>query len=56
MPEGDLASLSKILDLAMLVLTGGKTRTAGEHRELLAGAGFRLNQVIPAAQNDSIGR
>jgi hypothetical protein len=37
----------------MLVLTGGKVRTVEEHRELLAGAGFRVNNVIstPAEYN-----
>ena len=33
-------------DLAMLVLTGGKERTASEYRALLAAAGLTLRQVI----------
>jgi len=31
----------------MLLMTGGRERTAQEFRELLAKAGFRLTQVIP---------
>jgi hypothetical protein len=43
----------KFVDIAMLVLTGGKVRTVEEHRGLLAGAGFRVNAVIstPAEYN-----
>ncbi len=37
-PDDNRPSWSKIVDLPMLVLTGGKTRTVDEHRELLAGA------------------
>ncbi|HEV2490714.1 MAG TPA: methyltransferase [Candidatus Acidoferrales bacterium] len=40
-------SPGKIVDVAMLVLTGGKERTTEEYRELLASAGFRLNKVVP---------
>jgi O-methyltransferase domain len=40
-------SLGKALDIVMLATTGGKERTIDEHRDLLAGAGFRLNSVIP---------
>ncbi len=45
-PEGNLPSAGKLVDIVMLVLTGGKERTVEEYRELLAGGGFRLNQVI----------
>ena len=47
--EGNLPSAGKLIDFAMLVLTGGKERTVDEYRELLASAGFRLNQVIPTS-------
>jgi hypothetical protein len=33
------------LDLVMLVLTGGRERTVREYRQLLEGAGFRLDDV-----------
>ena len=39
----------KFLDIAMMVLTGGKERTIPEYRDLLAGADFRLNQVYPTS-------
>ena len=42
----NLPSTGKFIDLAMLVLTGGRERTVDEYRELLASGGFRLNQVI----------
>jgi hypothetical protein len=45
--EGNLASTGKLIDLVMLVMTGGKERTIEEYRELLASAGFRLNKVVP---------
>jgi len=37
----------KLLDINMLVMTGGQERTQGEYGALLAQAGFRLNRVIP---------
>lgn len=45
--EDDLSSRGALVDIAMLVLTGGKVRTVREYRHLLARGGFRLNQVIP---------
>jgi O-methyltransferase/methyltransferase family protein len=44
--EPNLPSTGKMSDLIMLVLTGGRERTAGQYRDLLKTAGFRLNQVI----------
>jgi hypothetical protein len=46
-PPGFAPHMSHILDLEMMVLCDGKERTEAEYRELLAGAGFRLNRVIP---------
>ncbi|MHB8542119.1 MAG: methyltransferase [Candidatus Acidiferrales bacterium] len=45
--EGDQPSPGKLADVAMLVLTGGRERTTDEYRELLGGAGFRLNRAVP---------
>jgi len=45
----NLPSLGKFIDLAMLVLTGGRERTVDEYGKLLASAGFRLNKVVPTA-------
>jgi hypothetical protein len=45
---------SKTLDILMLALTGGRERTPAEHARLLAGAGFRLERVVPTAAQYSI--
>lgn len=45
-PEEAGPSLAKFMDLQMLVMTGGRERTAGEYRELLAAAGFELTRVV----------
>lgn len=52
--EGNLHPGGKLFDVAMLVMTGGKERTAEEYRQLLARAGFRLNQVILTSSDLSI--
>lgn len=44
--DANTPSLGKMVDLAMLTITGGKERTVAEHRALLASAGFRLNRTI----------
>jgi hypothetical protein len=46
-PENDEPDFSKFFDLDMLVMTGGKERTAREFDQLLAAAGFRFLRVIP---------
>jgi len=46
-PETDEPHFSKFIDLNMLVMTGGKERTAKEFEKLLDAAGFRLLRVIP---------
>ena len=52
--EGNLHPAGKLLDVVMLVMTGGKERTAEEYRQLLARSGFRLNQVVPTSSDMSI--
>lgn len=52
--ETDEPSLGPIVDLEMLVMAGGRERTAKEYKELLAVAGFRLNQVIQTPSSMSI--
>ncbi len=49
LPERNVPSQTRYVDVAMLVLTGGKERTIEEHRHLLASAGFQLNRVLPVA-------
>ena len=43
----DLARLVKASDLEMLVIVGGRERTAAEFRELYANAGFDLTCILP---------
>jgi hypothetical protein len=45
--NGNSPSVGKLVDMAMMVLTAGKERTVPEYRGLLAGAGLRLNRVVP---------
>ena len=45
---------SKIMDVIMLHIAGGRQRTRSEHEELLNTAGFRLERVIPAMSDVSI--
>lgn len=52
--EDSRFSLAKAVDVAMLVLTGGKERMAEEFRQLLADAGFCLNRVISTEAEMSI--
>ena len=44
-----MPSMSKVMDLNMLVCTGGKERTAEEYAALLAETGFKLTNVYPTA-------
>ena len=53
-PETDEPHFSKFIDLNMLVMTGGKERTAKEFEELLGAAGFKLLRVIPTDLPTSI--
>jgi len=53
-PETNEPHYSKLLDLEMLVSPGGRERTPGEYRELLARAGFRLTQIVPTKSPFSI--
>ena len=46
-PEGNEPHFSKVMDLGMLVLPGGVERTRAEYHALLAGAGLRLDHIIP---------
>lgn len=46
-PPGNAPSLSKLDDLNMLAVLGGRERTADEHRAVLAAAGFTLTRIIP---------
>jgi DNA-binding transcriptional ArsR family regulator len=53
-PEHDRPHPSLLLDLAMLLLTGGRERTRDEYAALLADAGFALRRVVPTASPFSV--
>jgi hypothetical protein len=47
LPEANVPDLGKVIDLEMVVMTGGRERTADEFRSLFDRAGFTLTRVIP---------
>ncbi len=51
-PLGNDPHISKLLDLEMLVITGGLERTEAEFKALLESSGFKILRVIPT--KDSI--
>jgi len=53
-PETSEPDFSKFFDLNMLVMTGGKERTAKEFEQLLEAAGFRLVRIVPTATPTAI--
>jgi hypothetical protein len=46
MPEGDSPHFTKMIDLVMLTMLGGRERTAVEWRKLLVGGGFTLDRIV----------
>ena len=46
-PDTDAMSFSKLLDLNMLAMTGGRERTKAEFRALLDAADYKLTRIIP---------
>jgi len=50
LPPGDAFHPSKFLDLAMLIVYGGRERTLDEHRTLLERAGLRITETGSAAR------
>ncbi|MBY0528494.1 MAG: methyltransferase [Gemmataceae bacterium] len=53
-PPGNDPCFTKLLDLAMLVVPGGKERTADEYRQLYAAAGFDLARIVPTKSEVSV--
>jgi hypothetical protein len=53
-PEHDGDFIGKWVDLEMLVVAGGRERTAEQYRSLLARAGFRLTGVVQTAAPISV--
>jgi hypothetical protein len=54
LPEGDEPHVGKLLDMTMLVVTGGEERTASEYKVLLARAGLKMTRVVPTGSDASI--
>jgi hypothetical protein len=54
LPPGDEPFLGKWLDLHMLVLLGGRERTAAEYNTLFRAAGFELARVVPTPPGPSV--
>jgi hypothetical protein len=53
-PDTNSASFSKLLDLNMLVMTGGGERTEAEFVGLLDAAGYKLTRIVPTTAPQSI--
>lgn len=53
-PPGNDPSFSKLLDLTMLTLPGGKERTEEEYRTLFRAGGFELTRIVPTAAEISV--
>jgi len=54
LPETGENSFGKWIDLQMLLVAGGRERTAAEYRELLVTSDFELEQLIPTASPLSV--
>ena len=50
-PLGNEPSVAKLLDLEMLVMTGGRERTESEFKDLFESSGFKLSRIIPTKEN-----
>ncbi len=53
-PPGNQPSIAKLLDLEMLVTTGGCERTENEYKTLLKTSGFKLARIITTKESISI--
>src|SRR3984893_1931581 len=53
-PDAASASFSKLLDLNMLVMNGGRERTLAEFRALLNAADYKLTRIVPTMAPQSV--
>ncbi len=53
-PDTNSASFSKLLDLNMMVMTGGRERTKAQFHALLDAADYRIKKIIPTLAPQSI--
>ena len=54
LPQGGKPHLAKVLDILMMMVTGGCERTQHEYQALLAEDVFRLDRVVPTASPFSV--
>lgn len=54
LPDGPEQHPGKLVDLWLMILMGGRERTAAQYATLLGNAGFRLSRVIPTASAAAI--
>jgi cyclopropane fatty-acyl-phospholipid synthase-like methyltransferase len=54
MPKARSASFRKILDLNMMVMTGGRERTKSEFHALLDASNLRVTRIVPTLAPQSI--
>jgi len=54
LPNGNEPHVGPLIDLNMMVMTGGTERTEAEYRRLLAKSGFWLERVAPTKSPFSI--
>jgi hypothetical protein len=50
-PPGNQPSIAKLLDLEMLVMTGGRERTESEFIKLFESSGFGFSRTIPTKES-----
>ncbi|HJT75946.1 MAG TPA: methyltransferase, partial [Gemmataceae bacterium] len=53
-PPGNGPSFTKLLDLTMLAIPGGRERTREEYEALFRAGGFRLTRVVPTEAEVSV--
>ncbi|MFC1639865.1 methyltransferase [Gemmatimonadota bacterium] len=53
-PPGNQPSIAKLLDLEMLVTTGGCERTEHEYRMLLESSGYHLTKIVSTEESVSV--
>jgi len=53
-PHTNVNCFSKLLDLNMLVMTGGRERTETEFRILLDASGYKLTKIVPTMAPQSV--
>src|SRR3989475_620806 len=53
-PPGNAPFPGKLTDITMLLVTGGRERTAKEYEALLTGAGLALTRIVPTTSPASV--